>query len=60
MDCGFRVSERRRRDFLAGRAVAGSSLAAVGPPRRVVARTAGGVPSWAKGCPGRASLCPAE
>ncbi|MFB7745348.1 hypothetical protein [Streptomyces sp. NPDC056132] len=55
LDRGFRVSDRRRREFLAGRAAAADALAHLGMPRRNVSRTDRGVPVWPTGLVGSIS-----
>ncbi|MGW2398734.1 hypothetical protein ACWCYY_19495 [Kitasatospora sp. NPDC001664] len=55
LERGFRVSERRRREFTAGRAAAAEGLARLGGPRRTVARSARGVPVWPSGSVGSIS-----
>lgn len=55
LDRGFRVSERRRREFLAGRAAAAEALAHGDMPRHSVSRTDRGVPVWPPGVVGSIS-----
>ncbi|GAA2473912.1 hypothetical protein ACFPFX_34625 [Streptomyces mauvecolor] len=55
LDRGFRVSERRRREFLAGRAAAAEALARRDMQGYSVSRTERGVPVWPPGVVGSIS-----
>ncbi|MFD3546458.1 hypothetical protein ACFWUW_12740 [Streptomyces sp. NPDC058655] len=55
LDRGFRVSPRRRREYLAGRAAAADALAGLGLSGYPVARTPRGVPIWPPGLAGSIS-----
>ncbi|MER7461274.1 hypothetical protein [Streptomyces sp. NPDC097981] len=55
LERGFRVSPRRRREYLAGRAAARDALAVLGLGGYPVARTPRGVPVWPPGVVGSIS-----